>query len=77
MALDDTPQNLNLNINASFDEASYIIKNILPSSELQVYDFYNAQQHTKPAIIRVRKVSSVYPNTQQIDAKKFLKRQFC
>ena len=70
MALNDTPQNLNLNINAGFDEASYIIKNILPSSELQVYDFYNAQQHTESAIIRARKVSSVYPNTQQIDTNK-------
>src|SRR5690606_36540610 len=66
MNLHDTKQKLNLNINAGFDETSYIIKNILTESKLQVYDFYNAQHHTEPAIIRARKVSLVYPNTQQI-----------
>ncbi|MCB0478995.1 MAG: methyltransferase domain-containing protein [Crocinitomicaceae bacterium] len=66
--LNDTTENLNLNINAGFDETSYIIKSILPNSELQVYDFYNAKQHTEPAIIRARKVSLVYPNTQQINS---------
>lgn len=66
--LDDSEQHLNLNINAGFDETSYIIKSILPKSELQVYDFYNAKQHTEPAIIRARKVSLVYPNTQQIQS---------
>ncbi len=68
MNLEDTAQNFNLNINAGFDETSYIIKDILPHSKLQVYDFYNAKQHTEPAIIRARKVSLVYPNTQQIDS---------
>ena len=55
-----------LNINAGFDETSFIIKNIFPKSGLKVFDFYNAEQHTEPAIIRARKVSLVYPNTQQI-----------
>jgi len=55
-----------LNINAGFDETSFIIKNIFPESELKVFDFYNSKQHTEPAIIRARKVSLVYPNTQQI-----------
>jgi SAM-dependent methyltransferase len=55
-----------LNINAGFDETSFIIKNIFPQSELKVFDFYNAEQHTEPAIVRARKVSLVYPNTQQI-----------
>ena len=53
MNLEDSAQNLNLNINAGFDETSYIIKNVLPYSKLQVYDFYNAKQHTEPAIIRL------------------------
>lgn len=66
MNLEDAEQNLNLNINAGFDETSYILKNILPKSELQVFDFYNSKQHTEAAIIRARKVSLVYPNTQQI-----------
>lgn len=55
-----------LNINAGFDETSFIIKNLFPESDLKVFDFYNAKQHTEPAIIRARKVSLVYPNTQQI-----------
>jgi ubiquinone/menaquinone biosynthesis C-methylase UbiE len=55
-----------LNINAGFDETSYIIKSHFPKSELQVFDFYNAQRHTEPAIIRARKVSLIYPNTWQI-----------
>lgn len=55
-----------LNINAGFDETSFIIKNIFPHSELKVFDFYNAKQHTEPAIVRARKVSLIYPGTQQI-----------
>lgn len=55
-----------LNINAGFDETSFIIKNYFPKSNLKVFDFYDAEQHTEPAIIRARKVSLVYPNTEQI-----------
>ncbi|MCB0515352.1 MAG: methyltransferase domain-containing protein [Chitinophagales bacterium] len=68
MNIEDTKDKLNLNINAGFDETSYIIKGILPKSTLQVYDFYNAKQHTEPAIVRARKVSLVYPNTQAINS---------
>ncbi len=62
----DANANQILNINAGFDETSFIIKNKFPQSDLKVFDFYNAKQHTEPAIIRARKVSLVYPNTQQI-----------
>jgi len=55
-----------VNINAGFDETSFIIKNQFPHSDLKVFDFYTASQHTEPAIKRARKVSLVYPNTQQI-----------
>ncbi|MEP7375933.1 MAG: methyltransferase domain-containing protein [Chitinophagaceae bacterium] len=55
-----------VNINAGFDETSFIIKNKFPQSDLKVFDFYNAKQHTEPAIKRARKVSLVYPDTQQI-----------
>lgn len=55
-----------LNINAGFDETSFIIKSVFPQAELHVFDFYDAERHTEPAIIRARKVSLVYPNTQQI-----------
>lgn len=55
-----------LNINAGFDETSFIIKNNFPNADLNVFDFYDAERHTEPAIIRARKVSLVYPNTQQM-----------
>ncbi|MCU7616815.1 class I SAM-dependent methyltransferase [Chryseobacterium sp. PBS4-4] len=55
-----------ININAGFDETSFIIKNNFPNADLKVFDFYDSERHTEPAIIRARKVSLVYPNTQQI-----------
>lgn len=66
--IDDSSKKQILNINAGFDETSFIIKNNFPQSDLKVFDFYNAKQHTEPAIIRARKVSLVYPNTQQINS---------
>lgn len=55
-----------VNINAGFDETSFIIKNKHPKSNIKVFDFYNKDRHTEPAIIRARKVSLVYPNTKEI-----------
>ncbi|MBB4805702.1 ubiquinone/menaquinone biosynthesis C-methylase UbiE [Chryseobacterium defluvii] len=55
-----------LNINAGFDETSFIIKNNFPQADLKVFDFYDAERHTEPAIIRARKVSLVYPDTKQM-----------
>lgn len=59
------PQTI-VNINAGFDETSFIIKNKFPKSTLKVFDFYDAEKHTESAIIRARKVTLEYPNTQQI-----------
>ncbi len=70
MNFEDAKHKFNININAGFDETSYIIKDILSMSELQVYDFYDAKRHTEPAIVRARKVSLVYPNIQQINSNK-------
>ncbi len=55
-----------LNINAGFDETSFIIHHHFPNAQLKVFDFYNPVKHTEPAIIRARKVSLVFPQTQQI-----------
>lgn len=55
-----------VNINAGFDETSFIIEEKFPGAEIKVFDFYNASRHTEPAIKRARKVSLVYPNTQPI-----------
>ena len=56
------------NINAGFDETSFIIKDKFPQADLRVFDFYDAKRHTEPAIIRARKVSLIYPNTQSISS---------
>ena len=65
IAENENPQ-LIVNINAGFDETSFIINNKFPQADLRVFDFYNAERHTEPAIKRARKVSLTYPNTQQI-----------
>jgi len=57
-----------VNINAGFDETSFILKRKFPRSDLKAFDFYNAERHKEPAIKRARKVSLVYPNTQQVDS---------
>ncbi|MDA8693410.1 class I SAM-dependent methyltransferase, partial [Saprospiraceae bacterium] len=61
----DSPYNI-VNINAGFDETSYIVKNKLKNADLEVFDFYDEKLHTEAAIVRARKVSLVYPNTKQI-----------
>ncbi|WP_299107405.1 methyltransferase domain-containing protein [uncultured Tenacibaculum sp.] len=55
-----------LNINAGFDETSFIIKRKLSKSTLKVFDFYEELKHTERAIKIARKVSQVYPNTEVI-----------
>jgi len=55
-----------VNINAGFDETSFIIKRKFPQSDLKALDFYDSKRHTEPAIKRARKVSLVYPDTQQV-----------
>ena len=64
----DETINLVININAGFDETSYIIKNKFPRSDLKVFDFYNPGRHTEPAIKRARKASLVYPGIQSIQS---------
>lgn len=61
----DKPK-LSLNINAGFDETSFLIKQIYPGTDLRVFDFYDATRHTEPAIKRARQVTLLYPNTQHI-----------
>lgn len=70
--VNDYSEKLNIvNINAGFDETSYIISEKFENAEICVFDFYNEDHHTEPAIVRARKVSLIYPNTQQIDSDKF------
>jgi ubiquinone/menaquinone biosynthesis C-methylase UbiE len=56
-----------VNINAGFDETSFLLKKKFPRSQIAVLDFYDAKQHTEVAIKRARKASLVYPGTEQIN----------
>lgn len=64
--IEDSNTNKFININAGFDETSFIIKSHFIKSDLKVFDFYNEERHTETAIIRARKVSLVYPETKKI-----------
>ncbi|APX99388.1 methyltransferase domain-containing protein [Lacinutrix venerupis] len=75
--LKDSKNQLILNINAGFDETSFSIKEKFPLSKLQVYDFYNSNNHTEPAIVRARKVTNQYPNTKQISTTKIPLKDNC
>ncbi|MCT8338562.1 class I SAM-dependent methyltransferase [Flavobacteriaceae bacterium TK19130] len=55
-----------VNINAGFDETSFLLQREFPTATLQVFDFYNPKRHTEPAIVRARNVSLVHPSTEQI-----------
>jgi SAM-dependent methyltransferase len=68
--LKDTDKNKILNINAGFDETSFILKSKFPKSRFQVFDFYDRKKHTELAIKRARKVSLVYPNTKTISTNR-------
>lgn len=59
-----------VNINAGFDETSFIIKDKYPNATLKVFDFYDKKKHTESAIVRARKVSLTYPNTQMITSNR-------
>lgn len=70
LSLDKSNPKQIVNINAGFDETSFILKDKFPDAELKVFDFYDQKKHTEPAIIRARKVSLVYPNTKDIKSNK-------
>lgn len=70
LKLTDSESTQILNINAGFDETSFILKEKFPNSSLKVFDFYNELKHTERAIKRARKVSQNYPNTKVISTNK-------
>jgi len=55
-----------VNINAGFDETSYLLKDKFKNCELTVLDFYDPAKHTEVSIKRARKVYPPFPNTQQV-----------
>ena len=66
LQLDNHSARVHVNIHAGFDETSFQLEELFPHATLTVFDFYNEKLHTEPAIVRARKVSLVFPNTQQI-----------
>jgi SAM-dependent methyltransferase len=59
-----------VNMNAGFDETSYILESKFPNAKIYVFDFYDEKKHTEAAIKRARKVSLVYPTTSSIESSK-------
>ncbi len=57
-------------INAGFDETSHILRQILPNTELFVYDFYDETQHTEPSIKRARAKGLIDASTQSIETSR-------
>ncbi|RZJ48355.1 MAG: methyltransferase [Flavobacterium sp.] len=56
-----------LNINAGFDETSYLLKQKFAGCNLTVMDFYKSAKHTEISIERARKAYPPYPNTMLIE----------
>ncbi len=52
-----------VNVNAGFDETSYLLAKKYPAAKLTVFDFYDPQAHTEISIARARKRYAAYPNT--------------
>lgn len=66
LTIDRTPGKQIININAGFDETSWILQDQFPNSQLTVMDFYDPVRHTEVSIKRARKAYSVYPGTIKI-----------
>lgn len=57
------PGNIIININAGFDETSFLLKSKYPANELHVFDFYDERVHTEVSIKRATLAYPPYPNT--------------
>lgn len=55
-----------VNINAGFDETSFLLKDKFKDCKLTVLDFYDPTKHTEVSIKRARKAYPPFPNTQQV-----------
>jgi ubiquinone/menaquinone biosynthesis C-methylase UbiE len=59
-------ETLIVNINAGFDETSYLLQEKFKSAEFLALDFYNPEKHTEISIKRARKAYPAFPKTKQI-----------
>lgn len=55
-----------INIHAGFDEFSALLAAQYKGASLEVFDFYNPDQHTEPSIKRARKSLPPWPGTKSI-----------
>lgn len=58
--------NVIVNVNAGFDETSFLLNQKYPEARLIVLDFYDPEKHTEVSIKRARKAYPPYPNTISI-----------
>ncbi len=56
-----------VNVSAGFDEISDILKAKLPEAQVQVWDFYDPQQHTEISIKRARAAYPAHELTQGVE----------
>lgn len=59
-------ETLIVNINAGFDETSYLLQDKFTNANLIALDFYNPEKHTEVSIKRARKAYPPFPETKQI-----------
>lgn len=59
-----------VNINAGFDETSYLLKHKFKPNEFLVFDFYDPKLHTEISIKRARKAYPSFPQTVEIATNK-------
>lgn len=59
-------ERLIVNINAGFDETSYLLQDKFKNSDLIVLDFYNPILHNEASIKRARKAYPSFPKTKHI-----------
>ncbi|MDP1725792.1 MAG: methyltransferase domain-containing protein [Bacteroidota bacterium] len=62
----NSKDNIIVNINAGFDETSYLLQDKFKNSELIALDFYDPEKHTEVSIKRARKAYPPFPKTKQI-----------
>jgi hypothetical protein len=55
-----------VNVNAGFDETSYLLQDKFKHAALIALDFYDPEKHTEVSIRRARKAYPPFPGTQQI-----------
>lgn len=56
-----------ININAGFDETSYLLQDRFRNAELIVFDFYDPAKHTEVSIKRARRAYPPFPHTKTVN----------